>query len=280
MASTNLLVKEGIDAGAAEGLAVLAFQQTAGYGRQGRGWVSPPGGMYLSFLLRPAVRADELPSVSLVVGLAVREAVEGWLTSDQLRRAVGWKPCCGTDRQPPAPADLLPEVSVKWPNDIMLGEGKVAGVSLELHRGAICVGVGANVLRNMTAAEVQGKYASAFLSDALAGRCDPLLTRDAQTLSADQRCAIEGLAQVVLACLEPRYRAWRQRGFAACAAEYRSRQFLTDRWVRMVNLDGDVIVEGVSEGVDERGSLLVRTAEGLRAVSSGEAHVQRTRQRP
>ena len=73
--STNDLVKRALEAGEAEGLVIRARKQTGGYGRQGRAWTSPEGGLYASFLLRPEVPQAQLPTLSLVVGLAVRRAL-------------------------------------------------------------------------------------------------------------------------------------------------------------------------------------------------------------
>lgn len=95
--STNELVKRAIEEGEPEGYAVTARVQTAGYGRQGRTWASPAGGMYLSVLLRPQVPLFELPTLSLVAGMAVRRAVAGLLGDDVGRH-----------------------VKVKWPNDVVL----------------------------------------------------------------------------------------------------------------------------------------------------------------
>ena len=100
LSSTNILAKQAIDADAPEGTAVLAHQQTAGYGRQGRTWNSQPGGMYLSFVLRPRVRQAEYPSLALVVGLALRNFL-----AERLQ---------GTPRE-----HLARFLSVKWPNDVL-----------------------------------------------------------------------------------------------------------------------------------------------------------------
>ena len=96
--STNDLIKRAIEEGQPEGLAVRGLRQTAGYGRQGRAWESPIGGMYQSFLLRPDVSPAQLPTLSLLVGLAVRRAVAGLVP------------------------ELEDRVQVKWPNDIVVAE--------------------------------------------------------------------------------------------------------------------------------------------------------------
>ena len=95
--STNDEVKRALEAGEPEGLALRARRQTGGYGRQGRAWASPEGGLYLSLLLRPSVDAALLPTLSLVTALAVRRAVAGLL-----------------------PAEAAESVQVKWPNDLVV----------------------------------------------------------------------------------------------------------------------------------------------------------------
>ena len=69
------LIKDAIKQGQPKGLVHCAFKQTSGYGRQGRTWVSPYGGLYASFLLRPDVPVEQISTIALVVALAVRDAV-------------------------------------------------------------------------------------------------------------------------------------------------------------------------------------------------------------
>ncbi len=122
--STSDLVWRRAAEGAAEGLVVVAREQTAGRGRHGRRWLSPPGNLYASWLLRPEVPPTAAASLSLIGGLAVRDA----LAATGLRR-----------RDP----------RLKWPNDILVGDAKLGGVLLEGRsegeaRGLV-VGVGVNV---------------------------------------------------------------------------------------------------------------------------------------
>ena len=97
VSSTNDVVKRALEAGEPEGLAVRACRQTGGYGRQGRTWTSPEGGLYLSLLLRPRVPSAQLPTLSLVAGLAVREAVASFLDTKDAG-----------------------SILVKWPNDVVV----------------------------------------------------------------------------------------------------------------------------------------------------------------
>lgn len=132
VSSTNNLIKAAIDAGEHEGLVIRALCQNAGYGRQGRGWRSPEGGLYCSWLFRPEVPPAHLPTLSLVVGLAVQKACE---------ECVSIRGGDFGDRV----------VAVKWPNDVVVttqgepGFKKLCGISTEAYHGALCVGTGINV---------------------------------------------------------------------------------------------------------------------------------------
>jgi BirA family biotin operon repressor/biotin-[acetyl-CoA-carboxylase] ligase len=116
-ASTNAVVAERARAGEAAGLCVVAEEQTAGRGRLDRSWVSPPrAGLTFSLLLRPVT--DDLGWVPLLGGLAVATALREQTDLDAV---------------------------VKWPNDVLVGERKVAGLLSEAVDGAVVLGVGLNV---------------------------------------------------------------------------------------------------------------------------------------
>lgn len=124
LASTNDEAKRLATAGAPEGSVVLAGEQTAGRGRRGRSWYSPPGNLYCSLLLRPAVPPGLAAQLSFVAALAVFEAAAGFV----------------------APARL----ALKWPNDVLLDGRKLAGILLESegHAGEsswVVVGMGVNL---------------------------------------------------------------------------------------------------------------------------------------
>jgi BirA family biotin operon repressor/biotin-[acetyl-CoA-carboxylase] ligase len=122
--STNDVLREMAEQGAAEGTAVVALQQTRGRGRQHRPWHSPPGlGLYLSVLLRPPWPASESGALALLAGVAVADAL----------KQLG-----------------VPNVKLKWPNDVFTGGKKICGVLVEpvLKGGNIdfaVVGIGVNV---------------------------------------------------------------------------------------------------------------------------------------
>src|SRR3972149_6765033 len=121
--STNRVAMEMAENGAPHGTVVVADEQTAGRGRMGRRWESPPGkNLYVSLLLRPPVPTVEAPRLSLVAGVALADAVE----------EMGVSP------------------SLKWPNDLYLGERKAAGILAEMASDPdgvrhVVIGVGLNV---------------------------------------------------------------------------------------------------------------------------------------
>ncbi len=117
--STNsraaLLAREGAPAGSL----IVARQQTAGRGRQGRTWISPPdAGIAMSVLLRPEIPLTRLPLITLATGVAVAEAVES---------------CCGI------------RLGLKWVNDLTAGGKKVGGILAEMPGQALVIGIGINL---------------------------------------------------------------------------------------------------------------------------------------
>lgn len=120
--STNLIVKQALSEGKTEGFVACALEQKGGYGRQGRIWQSPYGGLYVSVGLTPKRSLEELPTLSLVVCLAVKQALE----------ALGLGP-----------------FAIKWPNDLLLSGEKQCGISLENTRFGVCVGIGVNIFSGL-----------------------------------------------------------------------------------------------------------------------------------
>ena len=117
--STNLALRRMAE-DAPDGTVLTAASQSAGRGRQGRGFLSPEGGLYLSMLLRPDSAPELLPSLTPAAAVAVCRAVEA---------------VCGA------------RCGIKWPNDVVLGGRKICGILTESVGAAACVivGVGINV---------------------------------------------------------------------------------------------------------------------------------------
>jgi BirA family biotin operon repressor/biotin-[acetyl-CoA-carboxylase] ligase len=103
--STQEVAKKLAMEGAREGTTVIAEMQTGGKGRRGRAWHSPPGGIYLSILLRPRISPTQAPLLTLLAGVA---------TARVLRHLYGLK------------------AELKWPNDVMVGDRKICGILTEM----------------------------------------------------------------------------------------------------------------------------------------------------
>ncbi len=234
--STNELVKHALEMGYDEGLVCRAAEQVSGYGRQGRTWSSPRGGLYQSVLLRPDVPGNRLPTLSLVVALSVRRAL----------LSVG--------------ALMSASVQVKWPNDVVCAQGKLAGISMESHAGGVCVGIGVNVWRPVDERPVEGKNAPAYLVE---------LARNGLEREQDAQTAIDFAGDEILDVFWRRYAQWQREGFAPFLDEFNACNALAGKHVDIADRNGAIVKSGLVTGVDAAGSLLVGNAP----VSSGEAHV-------
>ena len=103
--------------GAAEGLWLRAERQTGGRGRQGRAWVSPPGNLYASTLIRLRPGDPPAPTLALMAAVALHETVSTY--------AAG--------------------ILIKWPNDLLAGPAKLSGILLEREGDAVAIGLGVNL---------------------------------------------------------------------------------------------------------------------------------------
>jgi BirA family biotin operon repressor/biotin-[acetyl-CoA-carboxylase] ligase len=228
--STNDEAAAWARAGAPEGAVVLAEQQERGRGRLGRDWHSPPGeNLYLSVVLRPPRPPHELPPLTLAAGVAV------------------WDLCAARGFEP----------ELKWPNDVLLGGKKVAGVLTEMSAEAervlhVILGVGLNVNGTTFPAPLRARATSLRLA---AGPGAPPVPRAA-------------LLAELLWRLEARYDEFVQGGPAAVIAAFRERWGGAGRPVRVQT--GAELVRGVARDVDEAGALLVERGGALVRVLSGE----------
>jgi BirA family transcriptional regulator, biotin operon repressor / biotin---[acetyl-CoA-carboxylase] ligase len=213
--------------GEPDGLAVMARRQTAGRGSRGRGWRSLPGNLALSALLRPRESAREAAQWSLLAGVALAEALAPFL--------------------PTGPVPVL-----KWPNDVLLGGGKLAGILIDAETDAhgrlewVVVGIGVNLLH---APEVEGRAVAAVAEHAAAP-------------------APEDVAQSVLTRLAHWRRVREADGFAPIRAAFLAHAQApgTPITLRL----GDTVREGAFAGLDEDGSLLVRSGGQMEAFAAGE----------
>jgi len=221
--STSTLLLRLAAAGEPEGLAVMARRQTAGRARDGRHWQSPEGNLYVSLLLRPATAVREASRWSLLSAVAMAEAVE-------------------PDLPPGAP------LRVKWPNDLLLGGAKLAGVLCESSADAegrlewVVLGCGINLAH---APEVPGRRTACLA--------------DHGTPPDPEHVAIRLIRAV---------EAWRARPLSE----------LLDAWMRRGPATGERLTlrAGESEttgqfaGLAADGALLLDTGAGPRRFGSGE----------
>ena len=170
--STMLAAARLASEGCRAGTAVVAGRQTAGQGRHGHSWYSPPGaGLYVSIVLRPQVPFDWLPVLTLATGLA---AVEAIARSTNLR------------------CDL------RWPNDLMLDAKKVGGILLQLQERGVIAGIGINVSQDAFPAELAAEATSLLLAAGREPSREDLLIRVLQTTDAFTRMLEEAGRQAIL----------------------------------------------------------------------------------
>jgi len=234
-ASTNDDARAAAAAGAPHGAAFLADEQTAGRGRGGHRWHSPPGSnIYLSLLLRPQLPLAAAASITLACGLVVAAVVE--------RALVG----AGA----PGAADA---VALKWPNDVLAAGRKIAGVLVEAQlRGdaiqSLIVGVGLNVAERSFPPEIAHRATSLALLGVDAPR--------------------EEVAADLIASLGEAVTRFEADQLAPFARELARRDWLRGRRVSV----GEI--SGIAAGIDTDGRLLVEGDDGtLHPVVSGEVSV-------
>lgn len=211
---------------------ILAGLQTAGRGRRARPWVSPKGNFHATLVLKPDEPPETVALRSFAAALALRDALVG-LTG------------------------LSQGFTLKWPNDVLLNGGKLAGILLEsaglaTANPVLCIGIGVNLIAAPDASLVE------------AGATQPVALLAETGLRVEPEAFLEALA--------PAYAAWettfRAQGFAP----------LRDAWLTHAAKLGEVIRartgtetrEGVFEGIDETGNLILRMAQGPVAIPAAE----------
>jgi BirA family biotin operon repressor/biotin-[acetyl-CoA-carboxylase] ligase len=218
--STNDEAARLADAGASEGTVVWSREQTGGRGRRGRQWASPVGNLYSSTILRPDCAAPRAAELGFVAALAVADIV------------------------PPGRA-----LRVKWPNDVLVEGGKVAGILLESAIGQtgqvqhVVAGIGVNVGFAPQLPEMRYRGA------ALGG-------------------SVEAALEKLTVALAVRLAEWRRDGFETVRAAWLAKAGPIGAEVD-VKL-GEELVRGRFAGLDREGALLLETAAGPRKIVSGE----------
>ncbi|MFI6501472.1 biotin--[acetyl-CoA-carboxylase] ligase [Nonomuraea typhae] len=230
--STNADLAQEARGGAEQGAVLVAEAQHAGRGRLGRVWNAPPrSGLTFSVLLRPAaplVRQGWLP---LLFGVAAAAAVRRLAEVD---------------------------VRLKWPNDLLVGERKLAGILAERVDDAVVIGMGLNVSLQPGELPVETATSLAIEKAACTDR-DPLL-------------------RAVLRELETHYREWSEAGGDADAAGLRAAYQASCATIGSavrIELPGERVLEGRAVGVDQNGHLQVEAEGKPQTLSAGDVvHVR------
>ena len=232
--STNNWLREQCLSGAPSGTVCLAEMQHAGRGRRGRSWVSPyAANLYLSLLWRSPAGAAALGGLSLVTGIAVLRCLQAW----------------GVEA-----------AGLKWPNDILVRNAKLAGILIDVVGEAsgpcaVIIGVGVNVcMPPLAGADIDQSWTDL---SRLIGRSELSRNRLAAGL-LDQ--LLPAVAEFETAGLQPFLGEWR-------------RYDIVDGCQVDLQLPNET-VSGTACGIDDGGALLVETVNGRRRFTSGEVSVR------
>ncbi len=232
LASTNDRALAWLASGAPDGALVTADQQSAGRGRLGRRWSSPAGrDLYASVILRAGVPAAGFGALALAVGVGLREGLLAAFGGAESWRERGWS-----------------ALTLKWPNDLLLGERKLAGILCESRwRGReveVVVGFGINVHRELDEFEPALRERATSLALALPER------RGRATVLA-----------AVLASLERELERFFAAGFAGVRPRYEPHCLVIGRPVEVEQPGGERIA-AIAEGLEHDGALRVRPRGG------------------
>ena len=225
----DVTVSTNLDArGGAPGDVFTAGFQTGGRGRLDHRWLSSPGeNLMMSAVLDVgSLEPEEAATLPLTAGVSVVRALTGYCA-------------------PSAPM-------LKWPNDVLVGGRKLAGILCERHEDNVIVGIGVNVRQREFAPEIASRATSLAL------------------IAVGTPPSVEEVAEAVLRELGTAYGEWKKGGFAAVYPSIGAVDYLKGRSVSVYQHDDDELpVEGVSAGILPDGSLDVAGT----AIYAGEAHV-------
>ncbi|MGH9721888.1 MAG: biotin--[acetyl-CoA-carboxylase] ligase, partial [Bryobacteraceae bacterium] len=204
--------------GCASGTAIIADVQTAGQGRHGHTWHSPKGaGLYTSVVLHPELRSASLPPLTLALGLATAEAIA---------RATGV------------------ECDLRWPNDVMINDRKVAGILVQLVDGAVVAGIGINVNHTRFPSDIEGLATSLRIESGREHSREELFVHLLELIDSFCRMLTGGGRQAIFDLFERRSSYVRHK--------------------RVVVRQGDTELTGVTAGLDEGGCLILHRDDGTK----------------
>lgn len=224
LGSTNDEAKRLAADGAAHGTVIHADEQMAGRGRFGRVWFSPPGNLYVSILLRLDLPLQRGAELSFLAALAVADTVDALLPR-QIR------------------------ATLKWPNDVLVQGGKIAGILVEQLGPVRILGIGLNILH----APKNAPYKTATL------------------VGAGGLATVDGARDILLDRLDRRLTTWTEEGFYPIRAAWLARAHPIGTKLH-AGLGGRT-EEGLFAGLDEDGALLLDTPDGRKRIVAAEVSV-------
>ena len=216
--STNDKAYRLAEEGAKEGTVVIAEEQTKGKGRLGRKWSSPKGGIYLSLILRPKFMPTEVSKLTLVAAVSVAQAIKD---TTGLR------------------------VSIKWPNDVLIGKNKLCGILTELKAeqdatSFVVLGIGMNINTKVSS-----------------------LPKNSTSISRElgKNFSKVEIAKALLKNIESHYKQFKDGGFKDIIKEWKDLSAVLGKRVKVQGKTG--AIEGQAIDVDEGGALVVRLDNGF-----------------
>ena len=221
--STNDDMRDLARSGVEEGIWLRAERQAQGRGRQGRSWDSPAGNLYASTLVR--LRASDPPaaSLALVAGIALWDAVDRHLRAKE-------------------------SLMLKWPNDLLIGSAKLAGILLEREGDCVVIGCGANLAHH---------------PEGLERPVTSLAAHGPPPAAAD---FAETLAEISAGWLD----RWRTQGLPAITSAWIARAHPVGTPLTVQASGGDRL-DGSFDGLAEDGALRLRLADGaVRVIHAGD----------
>ena len=226
--STNRDAMQQAELGAEEGLVIFANRQTEGKGRMGRTWHTLPASLACSVLLRPALPPEQVPQLSLLTAVALQDAL----------------------------SQFVPDISIKWPNDILHRGAKLAGILTEMRAEpgsvhAVVLGFGINMK-----APLDG------WPDSITQKATDLESAACRNISRLE------VATAVIHALEQWYTLYLEQGFAPVHRAWWRAHAASGQKVRVH--DGRSYIDGIATALDHDGALLLDTGHQVQRIIAGD----------